>query len=69
MLELDPRLGLVLFALQFECSLTYEYVMGHRLRAAGNELWQAYQLGKTKVFIKNPTTVFRLEEERDAKVC
>eukprot|EP00043_Microstomoeca_roanoka_P000019 m.26308 g.26308 ORF g.26308 m.26308 type:complete len:998 (+) comp10019_c0_seq1:71-3064(+) len=28
----------------------------------------AYQLGKTKVFIKNPTTVFALEEERDIKL-
>eukprot|EP00048_Salpingoeca_helianthica_P007069 m.106112 g.106112 ORF g.106112 m.106112 type:complete len:993 (+) comp14216_c1_seq7:94-3072(+) len=27
-----------------------------------------YQLGKTKVFIKNPTSVFRLEEERDVKI-
>eukprot|EP00055_Hartaetosiga_balthica_P007144 m.24170 g.24170 ORF g.24170 m.24170 type:complete len:997 (-) comp5625_c0_seq1:1821-4811(-) len=28
----------------------------------------AYQMGKTKVFVKNPTTVFRLEEERDEKL-
>ena len=28
----------------------------------------AYQLGKTKVFIKNPAPVFRLEEERDEKM-
>eukprot|EP01147_Barroeca_monosierra_P006188 gene6188-7413_t len=28
----------------------------------------AYQLGKTKVFIKNPTTVFAFEEERDVKL-
>lgn len=27
-----------------------------------------YQMGKTKVFIKNPTAVFKLEEERDEKV-
>ena len=26
------------------------------------------QLGKTKVFIKNPNTVFKLEEERDEKL-
>ncbi|EGD77017.1 hypothetical protein PTSG_07359 [Salpingoeca rosetta] len=28
----------------------------------------AYQMGKTKVFIKNPPTVFALEEERDVKL-
>ena len=28
----------------------------------------AYQFGKTKVFIKNPVTVFALEEERDNKL-
>jgi myosin-1 len=27
-----------------------------------------YQMGKTKVFIKNPTTVFQLEEERDDRL-
>ncbi len=27
-----------------------------------------FQLGKTKLFIKNPTTVFQLEGERDEKV-
>ena len=26
---------------------------------------RAYQLGKSKLFIKNPVHVFRLEEERD----
>jgi len=29
---------------------------------------KAYQLGKTKIFIKSPKDVFRLEEERDVKV-
>ena len=28
----------------------------------------AYQMGKTKIFIKNPTTVFQLEETRDDKI-
>eukprot|EP00047_Mylnosiga_fluctuans_P022165 m.114333 g.114333 ORF g.114333 m.114333 type:complete len:972 (+) comp9158_c0_seq4:59-2974(+) len=28
----------------------------------------AYQIGRTKLFIKNPVTVFRLEEERDVKI-
>eukprot|EP00051_Salpingoeca_urceolata_P006299 m.83551 g.83551 ORF g.83551 m.83551 type:complete len:992 (+) comp14769_c0_seq3:504-3479(+) len=28
----------------------------------------AYQMGKTKVFIKNPLTVFKLEEERDERL-
>jgi hypothetical protein len=28
----------------------------------------AYQLGKTKIFIKNPTTVFALEEYRDERL-
>jgi myosin heavy subunit len=27
-----------------------------------------YQMGKTKIFIKNPTTVLRLEGDRDEKV-
>ena len=27
-----------------------------------------YQLGKTKIFIKHPQVVFRIEEERDMKV-
>ena len=27
-----------------------------------------YQLGKTKIFIKHPKIVFRIEEERDDKI-
>ena len=29
----------------------------------------SYQLGVTKVFIRNPVTVFQLEEWRERKVC
>eukprot|EP00054_Salpingoeca_dolichothecata_P022835 m.150677 g.150677 ORF g.150677 m.150677 type:complete len:1003 (+) comp24477_c0_seq2:92-3100(+) len=29
---------------------------------------KAYQMGKTKIFIKNPNSVFKLEEERDNKL-
>jgi myosin-1 len=34
----------------------------HAIRA------KAYAMGKTKIFIKNPNTLFHLEEERDAKL-
>ena len=30
---------------------------------------KSYQLGKTKLFIKSPKDVFRLEEERDEMMC